>query len=138
MPICDVRSSIGGIQISNIQTPNNNISTENSASVNSISNELQSLSLSDRTLEVERNSRYPTRITRQPIFLKDFDCSYSEFDEEEPSTFNQANKNDKWKEDMKEEMDAIEINNTWSLVPKASGMNIIECKWVYKIKKKCY
>lgn len=56
MPICDVRSSIGGIQISNIQTPNNNISTENSASVNSISNELQSLSLSDRTLEVERNS----------------------------------------------------------------------------------
>lgn len=29
----------------------------------------------------------------------------------------------------------IEINNYWSLVPKASGMNIIECKWVYKIKK---
>ncbi len=27
-------------------------------------------------------------------------------------------------------------NNTWHLVPPTKGLNIIDCKWVYKIKRK--
>ncbi|KAK1664425.1 hypothetical protein QYE76_052584 [Lolium multiflorum] len=27
-------------------------------------------------------------------------------------------------------------NDTWHLVPPSSGRNIIDCKWVYKVKKK--
>ena len=29
-------------------------------------------------------------------------------------------------------------NKTWHLVPPRRGTNIIDCKWVYKIKRKAY
>jgi histone deacetylase 1/2 len=31
---------------------------------------------------------------------------------------------------------ALMKNNTWHLVPSQKGRNIIDCKWVYKIKRK--
>jgi len=31
---------------------------------------------------------------------------------------------------------ALQKNNTWHLVPPQKGRNIIDCKWVYKIKRK--
>lgn len=37
---------------------------------------------------------------------------------------------------MKEEIEALETNLTWSLVPFPSGKTPIGCKWVYKIKYK--
>ena len=41
-----------------------------------------------------------------------------------------------WKEAMDSEYDALMKNKTWHLVPSKSGMNVIDCKWVYKIKRK--
>jgi histone deacetylase 1/2 len=35
-----------------------------------------------------------------------------------------------------EEYDALITNKTWHLVPSSRGQNIIDCKWVYKIKRK--
>ncbi|GMJ15208.1 cysteine-rich RLK (RECEPTOR-like protein kinase) 8 [Hibiscus trionum] len=35
---------------------------------------------------------------------------------------------------MKEEIQALEINNTWSLVPLPSGKVPIGCKWVFRVK----
>lgn len=35
---------------------------------------------------------------------------------------------------MKCEIDALETNHTWSLVPLSMGKHSIGCKWVYKIK----
>ena len=37
---------------------------------------------------------------------------------------------------MDSEYDALMKNKTWHLVPSKSGMNVIDCKWVYKIKRK--
>jgi hypothetical protein len=28
------------------------------------------------------------------------------------------------------------MNNTWDLVPRKPGTNVIDCKWVYKLKRK--
>jgi hypothetical protein len=36
---------------------------------------------------------------------------------------------------MDEEYDALMKNKTWQLVPAHHGNNIIDCKWVYKVKK---
>jgi hypothetical protein len=37
---------------------------------------------------------------------------------------------------MEEEFSALQTNNTWHLVSSTSGKNVIECKWVYKVKRK--
>lgn len=36
---------------------------------------------------------------------------------------------------MQEEYDALQLNKTWHLVPPSSHINLIDCKWVYRIKK---
>jgi histone deacetylase 1/2 len=37
---------------------------------------------------------------------------------------------------MEVECSALQTNNTWRLVPPRPGVNIIDCKWVFKIKHK--
>jgi hypothetical protein len=37
---------------------------------------------------------------------------------------------------MDHEFDALVKNKTWHLVPSQKGTNVIDCKWVYKIKRK--
>ncbi|XP_071680324.1 uncharacterized protein [Lolium perenne] len=39
-------------------------------------------------------------------------------------------------EAMDEEYDALIRNRTWKLVPSREGKNIIDCRWVYKVKRK--
>ena len=36
---------------------------------------------------------------------------------------------------MAQEFQALQRNNTWHLVPLVSGVNIIDSKWVFKVKK---
>ena len=52
----------------------------------------------------------------------------------EPSTFKQAAKNSKWVKAMKDEIRALQINNTLILVSSDSSQNLIGCKWVYRVK----
>ena len=42
----------------------------------------------------------------------------------------------RWKEAMDEEYDALMKNKSWRLVPPIKGRNLIDCKWVYKVKRK--
>jgi len=41
----------------------------------------------------------------------------------------------RWKQAMEEELKALHKNKTWHLVPATQGNNLIDCKWVYKVKK---
>ena len=55
----------------------------------------------------------------------------------EPATYKQATMSPQtayWKTTMEEEYDSLMENHTWILVPPPPGRNIIQCKWVYRIK----
>jgi histone deacetylase 1/2 len=54
----------------------------------------------------------------------------------EPQYLEEALGNKNWKEAMDAEYMALMRNNTWHLIPPQKGINIIDCKWVYKIKTK--
>jgi hypothetical protein len=41
----------------------------------------------------------------------------------------------RWREAMNDEYQALMENRTWHLVPPSSTRNIIDCKWVFRIKK---
>ena len=54
----------------------------------------------------------------------------------EPATLHEALRDNNWKQAMDIEYKALMNNKTWHLVPPSYGRNIIDCKWVCKIKKK--
>ncbi|KAH9678917.1 hypothetical protein KPL71_025907 [Citrus sinensis] len=61
-----------------------------------------------------------------------------ELDYDEPKTYKEAvsGKNaDQWLKAMKEEMDSLYKNDTWTLVEKPDRKKVVGCKWVYKLKQ---
>ncbi|GAB2277235.1 hypothetical protein Dimus_039224 [Dionaea muscipula] len=40
-----------------------------------------------------------------------------------------------WKVAMDDEMDSLNKNGTWTLVPRPKNASIIDCKWIFKIKE---
>jgi hypothetical protein len=52
----------------------------------------------------------------------------------EPKKFNEARKYDHWVKEMNDELDQIEKNNTWEMVHRLEGKNIIGSKWIFKNK----
>lgn len=52
----------------------------------------------------------------------------------EPKTVSQALKHSQWRESMSVEYDAQLRNRTWDLVPPPRDKNIIDCKWVFRLK----
>jgi hypothetical protein len=48
----------------------------------------------------------------------------------EPNYFEEASKDEFWKKTMDEELDQIEKNDTWELVPRPKNKNVINTKWV--------
>ncbi|MDF3686196.1 hypothetical protein, partial [Enterobacter hormaechei] len=49
----------------------------------------------------------------------------------EPKISDEACKDDHWIQEMKEELDKIEKNETWKLVPRPKDKNVIGTKWVF-------
>lgn len=55
-------------------------------------------------------------------------------DDVKPTSFTQAHKVLKWRQAMEDEFNALIKINTWDLVPYNDNMNLVDCKWIYKIK----
>jgi histone deacetylase 1/2 len=53
----------------------------------------------------------------------------------EPRHFRVAMSIPHWRAAMETEFDALQKNGTWQLTPPHSGINIIDSKWVFKVKR---
>ncbi|WVZ00554.1 hypothetical protein V8G54_026623 [Vigna mungo] len=52
----------------------------------------------------------------------------------EPHSYAEAVKHDCWKKAMKAELEALNLNQTWTLTSLPPNKHVIDCRWVYKIK----
>ncbi|CAL2246130.1 unnamed protein product [Prunus armeniaca] len=52
----------------------------------------------------------------------------------EPQSFQEANLQEVWRTAMKEELQALDDNHTWSIVKLPKGKKIVGSRWIYKIK----
>jgi hypothetical protein len=56
----------------------------------------------------------------------------------EPTSYSEAMKlddADEWMSAMQAEMESLQKNGTWELVPAPKGKKAVRCKWVYKLKE---
>jgi hypothetical protein len=51
----------------------------------------------------------------------------------EPNNFEEPSKDEFWNKAMDEELDQIEENDTWELVPRPNNKNVIGTKWVFSM-----
>ena len=56
--------------------------------------------------------------------------------DDEPKCYRDAQGVVEWEAAMNEEIEALHKNGMWDLVPKRKDVEIITCKWVYKLNKK--
>ena len=59
-------------------------------------------------------------------------CLFADY---EPTRFEEAVRDKKWRNAMDEEIKVIEKNDTWEFAPLPTRKKIIGVKWVYKLKK---
>jgi hypothetical protein len=75
----------------------------------------------------------PNPKTAKPYNASSFSTTTSP--DTEPTSFTIANKSSHWRQAMADEYSALLRNGTWTLVPRIPGTNVVDCKWVYKIKR---
>lgn len=87
------------------------------------------------------------RIRKRPAWMKDYEVTGVNYNEEsithfalyadcDPTTFESAVKESKWREAMDVEIEAIERNDTWQLCDLPKVNKTIGVKWVFKTKLK--
>lgn len=73
-------------------------------------------------------TRGKSGISKKKVFHIDASLS-----EPKPSCFTEANKSPKWRQVMADEFSALEQQGTWSPVSPTPNMNVIGCKWTFRI-----
>jgi hypothetical protein len=74
---------------------------------------------------------------RQPKVRTNGMVTYSAIKTSSESTlYTTAMKDPLWHQAMNDEFQALLKNNTWHLIPHRAGLNIIDYKWVFKLKHK--
>ena len=52
-----------------------------------------------------------------------------------PKDWREAKQDPRWHQAMLDELEALEKNKTWDLVPFPEGKKVVNCKWVYTVKQ---
>lgn len=64
-----------------------------------------------------------------------YDLSKRAFSVSTPTSHRVAVTDPNWKAAMETEFTALQSNRTWVLVPRPTGVNIVGCKWIFKLKQ---
>ncbi|CAL2259208.1 unnamed protein product [Prunus armeniaca] len=64
-----------------------------------------------------------------------FTCLTASVELDEPCSYKVALYSTEWRKAMHKEIDALQLQGTWSLEPNPGNKNIVGSKWLYKIKK---
>lgn len=89
-----------------------------------------------RVETIHPRTRAQARIKKPKQYIDGTICYGLSVATDEPKDFSTALADAKWKQAMDAEYIALMKNKTWHLVPPQHGRNVIDCKWVYKIKRK--
>ncbi|KAH9659867.1 hypothetical protein KPL70_024018 [Citrus sinensis] len=83
---------------------------------------------------VRREVRAPVRYGYADLIAYALLCA-DEVTIEEPVNFSEAMESvhcDKWLEAMQDEMESLQRNQTWTLIPNPGNKRLISCKWIFK------
>ncbi|KAH9669015.1 hypothetical protein KPL70_021617 [Citrus sinensis] len=86
---------------------------------------------------VRREVRAPVRYGYADLIAYALLCA-DEVTIEEPANFSEAMESvhcDKWLEAMQDEMESLQRNQTWTLIPNPGNKRLISCKWIFKRKE---
>ena len=114
--------------------------SDNSHSMSSFGTTPASITLPESFYAASTSSSPPplrmtTRLIRG-ITKKNTSFDLSTIKISEPYTLKQALKDPNWTQAMDLEIVALHRNHVWDLVEQPLAVNIIDCKWVYKLKHK--
>lgn len=90
---------------------------------------------SDQTLEMRS-----TRQRQSPAYLQNYHLNLMEAllieTDDTPKDYNEAiMQGNGWREAIEDELDALNKNETWELIPKLDDIEIIDSKWVFREKE---
>lgn len=90
--------------------------------------------------ENEVNNRRSSRKSKIPSRFEDYELnlmaalSAGILPEEVPNTYEEAIQDEGWKNAIQEELKTIESQETWDIVDRPNGKNLIDSKWVFREK----
>lgn len=92
----------------------------------------------DSTEEVNDSHHSFVCTRKRKFWVESMEVGYCFVSEKEPKNYEMALTSDdsiKWKEAMDDEYNSLIENGTWELVDLPRGRNVIDNKWVYKVKE---
>jgi len=135
-PIC---SSYSRVAQSGVPTPNGSLPVESCQNITAdgstpnCTNQLSSLPRSSTSKTVPASSIHPMITRSKSKHLVVF-SPHALISSAEPNSVQETFLDSKWVDAMNDEYTALQRNKTWELVPFSSEMNLIDSKWIFRVK----